>query len=148
MGAHFSERHGYGRNRAITVREDAPEGLRAGLIQIDRDLGLDYHDLREVTCAVLHRFPDPNNWTEIPNVHDEVIGLVLGCDWYRVYDFAEALHRRLAERQQQDEFAARLNRLFEGRGSGGNFSTARLLRAVKKNSNTPSSLQSRGSKRQ
>lgn len=127
MGAHFSERHGYGRNRAITVREDAPEGLRAGLIQIGRDLGMDCHNLREVVCAVLHRFPDPNNWTEIPNVRDEVIGLVLGCDWYRVYDIAEALHRRLAERQQADEFAARLNRLFEGEGIGWQFVDGQIV---------------------
>lgn len=118
MGAHFTERHGYGRNRPITVREDAPEALRAGVIQIGRDLGMDYHDLRDVVCARLHRFPDPNNWTEIPNVRDEVIQLLLNCEWYRVYDIAEALCARLAERQQGDRFADRLNQLFQEEGIG------------------------------
>lgn len=68
----FSQRHGYGQQREIIVREDAPEGLRMGLVQIGRNMGMNYTSLREVICHVLRRRPDPTNWTEIPNVRDEV----------------------------------------------------------------------------
>lgn len=118
MGNPFSHRHGFGGRREITVREDAPEALRAGLIHIGRDLGLSYGNLREVVCRVLHRFPDAGNWSEIPNIRDEVTDLIRECEWYHVYDVAEALHRYLDARQHGDEFAARLNRLFEEEGIG------------------------------
>jgi AbiJ N-terminal domain 4 len=93
MGNPFSKRQGFRPRREITVREDAPEGLRAGLVGILRDMGLTYADMRAVVCPVLHVFPDANNWSEVPNIRDEVIGLIQQCEWYRVYDIAEAFSR-------------------------------------------------------
>jgi hypothetical protein len=46
---------------------------------------------------VLRKRPDPNNWSEYPNVWGEVEGHVYGCDWYRVYDIAEAIRAHLVE---------------------------------------------------
>lgn len=69
-------------------------------------------------CPVLHTFPDPYNWSEIPNIRDEVLELIRGCDWYRIYDIAEAVYRHLSQQAQGDEFAERLNHLFEEHGIG------------------------------
>jgi len=79
----FSHRQGFRAHRPITVREDAPRALRAGLVGILSDMGHSYASMRELICPVRHEFPDPNNWTEIPNVRDEVLGLVQECDWFR-----------------------------------------------------------------
>lgn len=118
MGGFFSQRQGYGRQREITVREDAPEGLRMGLVQIGRDMGMSYTNLREVICHVLRRRPDPGNWTEIPNVRDEVNDLLTECEWYRIYDIWEGLYQYFEARNRQADFSARLNRLFEEDGIG------------------------------
>ncbi len=87
MHTTFSKRYGFGKTREITVREDAPEVLRAGFLHILHDeMGVTYNEIREVICPVLHVFPDHNNWSEVPNVRDEVIRLLQGCEWYRIYD--------------------------------------------------------------
>jgi hypothetical protein len=128
MGNPFSRRHGFRPRREIIVREDAPEGLRAGLIEILRSMGLSYSDMRAVVCPVLHLFPNPNNWSEIPNVRDELIGLVQECEWYRVYDIAEACYQHFARNRaeqfvapaqlREEEFTERLNELLEELGIG------------------------------
>jgi hypothetical protein len=120
MSGPFSHRHGYGDQQEITVREDAPEVLRAGLISIGRELGMTYHELREVVCTALRRFPDTSNWSEVPNVRDEVVELVRSCEWYHVYDFAEGLYQYLLARRrgEEEEFEQRLNALFQQEGIG------------------------------
>jgi len=118
MGNPFSRRHGFRPRREITVREDAPEQLRAGLLGILTDMGLSFSDIRGVLCPVLHVFPDPNNWSEIPNVRDEVLGLIQRCDWYSVYDIAEACYEFWVARNRAEEFEQRLNDLFEELGIG------------------------------
>jgi hypothetical protein len=114
----FSRRHRFRQRREINVRADAPEALRAGLLTILSDFCLNYSDIRAIVCAVLHVFPDQNNWTEIPNVRDEVRELVQGCDWYRVYDIGEASYQSLIRSGRQEEFAQQLNALFEDLGIG------------------------------
>ena len=118
MSGPFSHRHGYGAQQEITIREDAPEVLRAGLISIGREFGMNYHELREAVCTALRRFPDPGNWSEVPNVRDEVFELVRSCEWYHVYDIAEGLYRYLSEQRRGEEFAQRLNALFQLEGIG------------------------------
>jgi hypothetical protein len=44
---------------------------------------------------VLHKRPDPSNWSEYPNVWREVELHVYNCDWYRVYDIVEAIRSEL-----------------------------------------------------
>jgi hypothetical protein len=114
----FSHRQGFRAHRPITVREDAPHALRAGLVGILSDMGHSYTSMRELICPVLHEFPDPNNWTEIPNVRDEVLGLVRDCDWFRIYDIAEVAYRSFIRENREREFADRLNALFEDLGIG------------------------------
>ncbi len=131
MGDLFSRRHGHRVRREITVREDAPAELREGIVAILNDLGLTYTQIRAIICPVLHKVPNPNNWSEVPNVRGEVIDLVHGCEWFRVYDVCEAAYRYLRnrglglvldrpewERLLADEFSQRLNELFEELGVG------------------------------
>jgi len=130
MGDFFSRRHGFRARREITVREDAPEALRVGLITVLREMGLSYSQMRELICPILQVFPNLNNWSDVPNIRDEVIGLVRNCEWYRVYDICEAASRYIHqhglamvidygnEPAERDEFSRRLNELFEEHGIG------------------------------
>jgi|SRR5450759_4296796 len=93
MKPRFSQRHGYVEEPPITVREDAPESIRAALLAIlTKNLDMRYGSIREVVCPILDTFPDASNWSEVPNVRDEVMELIRGCPWYKFYDICEALY--------------------------------------------------------
>ncbi len=63
----FTSRHGYeGAAPEITVREDAPEDLRAAVLLIAKGEDMSPHELREVVCEVLLKRPGPNNWSPYP----------------------------------------------------------------------------------
>ena len=123
----FSRRHGYaGATREIAVREDAPEEFRAALLQIAIEVGLGPGELRRVACRVLRMLPNPLNWSAYPNMWEEVQGLVLGCDWFRVYDITEAIYQDLVspDRISQDRldqaavFEGSINDYFREAGIG------------------------------
>lgn len=90
----FSRRHGYsGPLQPITVREDAPEAFRHAVVQIAAEEGFEAPSAqRAVICRVLRTMPDRSNWSEYPNIADEVARLIEECPWYRVYDVAEAFY--------------------------------------------------------
>lgn len=79
----------------ITVRQDAPDGLREFVVAIAYEIGLSPNPLRRLVCRVLRLAPDQSNWSEFPNVDNELRMLVATCDWYRVYDIIEAVHRSI-----------------------------------------------------
>lgn len=120
----FSQRRGYGGDAVdITVRNDAPQSLRDAVISIvyqTCDKGPRW--LRKIVCDVLLVRPDRGNWSEYPNVDDEVQLLIEECEWYRVYDIIEAVEdaaRQLAyPTEQSTEFSLRLNRYFVTNGIG------------------------------
>src|ERR1039458_8357427 len=56
----------------ITVWEDAPESLRAFVLDTEVEMGYRPHPLRDAICSVLHTRPSPGNWSEYPNVWGEV----------------------------------------------------------------------------
>src|SRR5215831_9656423 len=95
----FSRRYGHGpEEREISIREDAPQEVRAAILQIAQgDLNLSPSYLRDILCIVLRKLPDRSNWSEYPNIWDECQWLIEGCPWYKVYDFVEALYHRLAK---------------------------------------------------
>lgn len=96
----FSRREGFrggGTPPPITIREGAPDELRAAVIQVARECGLAPSQQREVICQVLRKNPNPNNWSEDPNIWGEVRHLVSECPWFRVYDIGEALAARLPQ---------------------------------------------------
>ena len=73
-----------------------------------------------MACADLHVRPDPNNWSEYPNVWGEVEGLIYGCDWFRIYDFIERVYYRFQKRDKKlaADFEQALNDFFIEQGIG------------------------------
>lgn len=122
MPQHFSDRHGYqAPDKDISVREDAPLELREAISQLAKQAGMGYRELRDVVCQVLLIHPDPGNWSEVPNIRDEVYGHLTDCDWFKVYDIAEAIYANLLNRRDDESgraFSDRLNQFFRERGIG------------------------------
>jgi hypothetical protein len=120
MTRHFSTRHGYGAEDAkITVREDAPDDLRYAVAEIARTAGMRPKQIRTIVCRVLLVAPDPNNWSEYPNIWDETLRLLADCEWFKVYDIADALWRSLeCETDNQQLYLDELNRCFREKGIG------------------------------
>lgn len=102
----FSKRHGFSsvEEAEISVREGAPDGFREFLIQLSYESGLKPTKLRDIVCKVLKKMPDKSNWSEYPNVANEVYELVSECKWYKVYDFLERILGDLAERSYTDVY--------------------------------------------
>lgn len=120
MDRSFSDRHGYrGAEPDISIREDAPDFLRFQVASIAGKCDLRPSEIRSIVCNVLLEVPDSRNWSEYPNIWDEVLGLLQHCDWYKVYDVAEAIWRSLDRRpDQQTRFGSELNRVFREKGIG------------------------------
>ncbi|WP_177313066.1 AbiJ-NTD4 domain-containing protein, partial [Burkholderia ubonensis] len=120
----FSRRFGYGvvsSPAPITVREDAPHEFRGVLVDLAYESGLRPATLRNIVCQVLRVRADPDNWSDFPNIDNEVRDLVDEAPWYRVYDIAEAIHRavRAGHRAEAgDGFREELNAYFVERGIG------------------------------
>jgi hypothetical protein len=113
----FSHRQGLARPDAdIGIRNDAPDALRAAILQIAYECGLRPSDVRTLLCRLLRRAPDSQNWSEYPNIDHEVQGLIAACEWFEVYDLVERLSAR-AEQHGQD-FAGEINRYFRVAGVG------------------------------
>lgn len=122
MPRRFSDRHGYrAPEKDISVREAAPRKLREAIGQLAKQAGMSYSDLRDVVCDVLLTQPDPDNWSEVPNIRDEVNYHLKNCEWFRVYDIAEAIHTALStswDDEQATAFSDRLNQFFREQGIG------------------------------
>jgi hypothetical protein len=59
--------------------------------------------------------PDPNNFSEYPNIDHENYSLLDECEWYQVYDVIEALAEKAP---RQEEFAEEINDYFHQQGIG------------------------------
>ena len=121
MSERFSERYGYkAEDVEIVIREDAPEDLRFAVAQIARDAGMSPSNIRDVICTVLLVAPNRGNWSEYPNIWEEVQDHLGHCEWFKVYDIAEALYRRLVTRYSDgtDGFRNALNVYFREKGIG------------------------------
>ena len=120
MSTSFSQRHGYAvENVEITVREDATDDLRYGIAEMAQSAGMSPKSIRSVICRVLLIAPNRNNWSDYPNVWEEVLGLLESCEWYKVYDIAEAIWRALEhDFERQKLFEGELNHFFHEKGIG------------------------------
>ena len=125
----FSERFGYApEDVEIRVQHDAPRELREALPVIAYECGLSPLPLRQLICQVLRTRPDPNNWSEYPNVAGEVEYLIDNCQWYEVYEIIEEVYRDLASRDEagfvdlesrrSESFSRELNKFFRKSGIG------------------------------
>ena len=120
----FSQRHKFAPPKEITVWEDAPAGLRFAVVGTVRDLGWKPSDIRGVLCLALRTAPERSNWSEYPNIWDEVTALIEHCEWYRVYDAIEKLSSALLQRDgfgagdTAQRFANEMNAIFREEGLG------------------------------
>ncbi len=94
------------------------------MIQTAIDLGWLPSTVREVVCRVLRERPDPNNWSERPNILGEVQDRIHSCEWFEVYDIIEALHAKFTEydrdrrRNKAARFSEEINDYFVQKGVG------------------------------
>lgn len=115
----FSKRQGLFsiKEKEITVREDAPEGLRGFIRMAYYDLKKKPSDLRSITTRVLKTPPDSNNWSEFPNIDYEVGQHLDSCEWYLVYDIIEIIIQKL-NTQEKEQFTNEINEYFIINGIG------------------------------
>lgn len=122
----FSTRHGYSQPDAeITIRNDAPDELRGVVRQITYEAGLSPKPFREIVCRVLRTRPDSGNWSEYPNIDEEVEILLDSCDWFQVYDTIEETYKTMGNRWvrpsgelQSEYFSNEINKYFCKAGIG------------------------------
>ena len=121
----FSKRNRYASiSKEITIWEDAPETLRYFVLDKARELEYAPSTLRVVICRALRKRPDPDNWSEYPNIWNEVQELMYGCEWFKVYDIIEALYASFARNdensgtQDAEAFSDATNALFAEEGIG------------------------------
>lgn len=103
--------------KEITVREDAPDGLRGFIRMAFYALEKKPSDLRRIITKVLKTPPDSGNWSEFPNIDNEVEFLLDNCKWYAVYDIIEAITQKLVQ-EEQDIFTREVNEYFIANGIG------------------------------
>jgi hypothetical protein len=115
----FSKRHGHFsvKEKEITIREDAPDGLRGYIRIAFYDLKKKPSDLRAITTRLLKTPPDSNNWSEYPNIDIEVEGHIQNCEWYLVYDLIELIIQKLNP-PECDAFTEEINEYFISNGIG------------------------------
>lgn len=119
----FSRRLGFQQRREveITVREDAPFGLRGYLIDLAYESGLRPSQLRPMVCSVLRCRQDPNNWSEFPNIDNEIRNHVDSCEWYYIYDIVERISKYMEDAQYSydvEKFTSNINDYFIENGIG------------------------------
>ena len=121
MTERFSDREGYRPLAApITIRNDAPSELRGAILVLAEEAGLSPSAMRKVICQVLLVKANSNNWSEYPNIWEEVDWLLSDAAWYKVYDIAEALYARIRPHgaTATANFAQRLNDFLVEHGIG------------------------------
>jgi len=124
MTDRFSKRQGYSSAASeISVRHEAPDELRAVIVDIAYESGLSPHTARTTFCRVLRRRENPDNWSAYPNVDNEARGLIDDSQWYEVYDLIEALYDAVDD---QVQFEAEINDYFRRRGIGWQLTKGRI----------------------
>lgn len=116
----FSKRHGFARPPTISFRYEAPDALRFGMVQAAFH-ELSYDQIRTSLCRTLRAAPDRSNWSEVPNIRDEVERLLQDAEWYQVYDSIEELVGFIEGTHGYDaaaQFAQLINELFVDIGAG------------------------------
>lgn len=115
----FSKRHGFQQEAdGPLIHHDAPEEIRMGVLSIlEQKLRKSPSWMRGVICARLRKRPNPDNWSNYPNIWGEVQDLLENTDWYKVYDIIEDFFEALPE-EDQEHYEKLINDLFEEQGIG------------------------------
>lgn len=119
MSDSFSKRHGFqAKAKKITIRQEAPYDMRGVVVDIAYGAGFSPKTLRPAVCRALRKRPDPNNWSEYPNIDDEIRHLLDGCEWYKVYDVIEEIYRAASKYHRNETFEQEINSYFREEGIG------------------------------
>lgn len=116
----FSKRHGFATTPTVQFRHSAPEGLRHSIVQAAY-VHLSYDQIRTSICRTLYIAPDKGNWSEIPNIRDEVDYIIQDVEWYRVYDIIEGLVSFIEGTYgpyKAEQFVNQINEVFVDMGAG------------------------------
>ena len=123
MSEKFSKRHGFRQvhEAPISDRADAPHELRGVVLQLAYECGYRPKTLRPLMCRTLRKRQNDNNWSEYPNIDNEVKSLIDDCEWYHVYDAIEAMAGTMRENPssfEAEKFESELNDYFAENGIG------------------------------
>lgn len=88
----------------ITIRNEAPPGIRDFVITAAKESNAYIPDLREMLCSRLIESPDPNNG-KAESIERELRRLLKNADWFHVYDFCEDVAEWLKNRGTEHEFS-------------------------------------------
>lgn len=67
------------------------------MLEAATDAGFGPASLRSVICRVLRVRANSQNWSEYPNIWEEVQDFVYSADWFKVYDMMEAIYAAMSE---------------------------------------------------
>jgi len=123
--APFSKRYGLAPAPEVRVTHAAPPEVRVAILDEAVKLQVGAKRIREIVCTVLRQSPDDQNWSD-DNVLGEIRQMLRDCDWYRVYDVAEAMASALPY-TARDPFKSAINDAFVDEGVGWRFDDNSLL---------------------
>lgn len=118
MSSRFSKKHGHSvKKKEITIREEAPQELREFIIQTIYAFSHNPTFLRKFICLVLRKTPNSDNWSNYPNIDNEVNELINDCEWFYVYDIIEEFANQI-NIKYRERFHEELNDFFKLNGIG------------------------------
>jgi AbiJ N-terminal domain 4 len=122
MQSNFSTRNGFVVSNEIPITQvhEASYELRGVFKNICYACGLGPKSLRSLVCNVLMKRENEGNWTEYPNIDQEVGQLLDECDWYRFYDLVEEVARKFktSTSEKAKLFEPKINEYFISNGIG------------------------------
>jgi hypothetical protein len=111
MESTFSERCGYNRvPMDHFVYEDAPEQLREYIKKVVYgNMQRSPSFLRSIICSTLLIRENRSNWSEYPNIDDEVNDHLYEIEWHQVYDIIENIVSAFKTRKEKEEYESLMN---------------------------------------
>ena len=123
----FSEREGL-RAGGPLIYDNAPDSVRYGIREVLTVLGYRRpSEQRQVLCQAVRIPPDQYNWSDYPNVDNEVIELLMTTSWYKFFDALERIPLYLQSRDVAIYYE-RINALLADEMVGYRFESDRLVR--------------------
>ncbi|MDE0603741.1 MAG: hypothetical protein OXI18_04990 [bacterium] len=80
------------REEGPLIFDDAPEGVRYGIREVLHEIGFETpSQQRTVLCKALRVQPHPSNFSDYPNIENEVSELTMHGPWYKFFDALERI---------------------------------------------------------
>jgi hypothetical protein len=116
----FSRRFGHRPNEAeITIRNEAPESLRAVLLKEAEMAEVGAGVLEDIVCKAINKFPSAD-WSP-SYVWNNIVSDIRQCEWFRVYDIIETVAQHLIQKDSNEaaqRFQEAMNAYFSEAGIG------------------------------